>query len=165
MHDRIVVGLTCKGHLVFGGCQLLAELHHVLVRLQVRIGFGQRKQAAQGLAQRILGTRQLLHCLRIARVGLCRRKPGYRGIARLDYGFQGFAFMLHVALDRFHQIGDQVIATGQLHVDLGERILVTVARRDQTVVDADCVERDDRDDAQQDQKAHGFLCICAQCTV
>src|SRR5688572_19654055 len=36
-HDAVVVGLTREGDLVFGGGQLLGELHHVLVGLEIWI--------------------------------------------------------------------------------------------------------------------------------
>ena len=42
--------------------------------------------------------------------------------------------MLHVALGRLDQVGDQVVAALELHVDLGERVLEAVARTDQAVV-------------------------------
>jgi hypothetical protein len=49
--------------------------------------------------------------------------------------------VLDVSLDGLDQIRDQVIAPRELHVDLGESVLVTVSRADQAVV-----QRDDKPD-------------------
>jgi len=53
-----------------------------------------------------------------------------------DRDFQRLAFMRHVFLRHLDQVGNQVVAPGELHVDLRERILVSVATGDQAVVDA-----------------------------
>src|SRR5699024_8858438 len=44
------------------------------------------------------------------------------------------ALMRHVTLGGFHQTRNQIVAAVQLHINLRECILVTVARRDQPVV-------------------------------
>jgi hypothetical protein len=48
--------------------------------------------------------------------------------------------MLHVAFDRFNEIGNQVMTPGELDVNLGERIFDAISEIDQTIVDADRVE-------------------------
>ena len=50
-HDRVVVGLPGEGDFIFRGGQFLGELHHVLVGLQVGIGFGNHHQPAEGAGQ------------------------------------------------------------------------------------------------------------------
>jgi hypothetical protein len=40
-----------------------------------------------------------------------------------------------VALDGFHQVRDEVVAAGELNVDLRERILVSIACINQSVVE------------------------------
>ena len=44
---RVVERLAREGDLVLGRAQFLADLHHVLVGLQIRVGLGQREQAAE----------------------------------------------------------------------------------------------------------------------
>src|SRR5690606_31923043 len=53
-HDGVVEVLARVRDLVLGGGQLLGELHHVLVRLQVRVRLLQGEQPAQGLGQHVL---------------------------------------------------------------------------------------------------------------
>lgn len=48
--------------------------------------------------------------------------------------------MLHVAFDRFNEIGNQVMSPGELDVNLGERIFDAISEIDQTIVDADRIE-------------------------
>jgi hypothetical protein len=40
----------------------------------------------------------------------------------------------HIALDRLHEVGDEVVPPLELHVDLGPGILVAVAECDEAVV-------------------------------
>ena len=61
--------------------------------------------------------------------------------------------MLHVALDGLDQVGDQVVPPLQLHVDLGEGVLVPVPGDDQPVVDAHDPERERHPDAQEHEQS------------
>ena len=45
-----------------------------------------------------------------------------------------------IALDRLHQVGNQVVAPGQLYVNLGESVLDAVAFVNETVVNTDAPE-------------------------
>ena len=76
-------------------------------------------------------------------------------VAGGDDRLEGAALVLDVALGGFHQVGDQVEAALQLHVDLGEGIFISVATGDQAVVHADEYERQnhnqDYDDDGYDQ--------------
>src|SRR5207302_899398 len=44
--------------------------------------------------------------------------------------------MLHITLGGFDQVGNQVVAPFELHVDLGERIFETIAEGDESIIDA-----------------------------
>ena len=44
--------------------------------------------------------------------------------------------MLHVSLGDFHQVGDQVVTSLELNINLRKRILESVSRNNQTVVNA-----------------------------
>ena len=45
--------------------------------------------------------------------------------------------MLHETFGGFHQVGNQIVATLQLHIDLCEGVFVAVAEFHQAVVEAD----------------------------
>ena len=60
--------------------------------------------------------------------------------------------MFHVPFDRFDEIGNQIVTTSELDVDLCEGIAHAVTFVDQSVVDSDCPEDNDGDDAEEDQK-------------
>ena len=60
--------------------------------------------------------------------------------------------MSRVAFRRFDQIGNQVVATLQLHVDLGERVLEPIAKRDEAVVDSHDPKGEDDYDQEQDSQ-------------
>ena len=74
-----------------------------------------------------LGAEQAFHGGGVGGVGGGGLRGGVGGVARGDHGLEGLALVLEVALGGFHQIGDEVVATLQLHVDLGEGVLETVA--------------------------------------
>jgi hypothetical protein len=60
--------------------------------------------------------------------------------------------MLHVALDGFDEIGDQVVAARQLNVDLREGIPDAVALVDQPVVNTDRPEHYRGNDREENQE-------------
>ena len=55
--------------------------------------------------------------------------------------------MGHVALGGLDEVGDQVVATLQLHVHLREGVLEAVPQPDEGVVDADQEEAEEDEDA------------------
>jgi hypothetical protein len=61
--------------------------------------------------------------------------------------------VLQVALGRLDQVGDQVVAALELHVDLRERVLEAVAQRYQPVVDPDHPGDERHDDRQENPAA------------
>ena len=125
-HHRVVIGLPGEGDLVLGGGQFLLQGQHVLVGLQVGIGLGHGEKPAQHAGQLAFRAAQGRHGLRIARVLRGLLSGGSRGVAGLDHGLQRFPLVLHVALGRLDQVGDQVVAAFELHVDLRKRIFVAV---------------------------------------
>ena len=60
--------------------------------------------------------------------------------------------MLHVTLDRFDQVWNQVISTGKLHIDLCERILHSIAQVHQFVVNANYERNQNADYCEEYQK-------------
>jgi hypothetical protein len=71
--------------------------------------------------------------------------------ARLNHGLQRLALMGHEPLGRFHQIGNEVMASLELHVDLGKGIPVTIAQLDQSVVAPD-QPKDDQEHGNADHQ-------------
>ena len=92
----------------------------------------------------------------IRRVRRRRLQPCHRGVARLDDRFERLALVLHVALRRLDQIRNEVVAAGELHIDLRESVLERVARRDEPVVHPDHEKQGENDqDQNHDQGQHG----------
>jgi len=71
--DGIIERLPGKSHLVLSACELFLELHHILIRFEIRISFRQRKQPAESVTQCALGGAQFFH-------GLCVGWIGFGGI-------------------------------------------------------------------------------------
>jgi hypothetical protein len=93
-------------------------VHHVRVGLQVGVGLHQREQSPHGTGQRALGPAQVLHRLGVARVAGRLFETLLRLVARLNDRVQGLPLVLHVALGGLHQVGDQVVASLELNLDL-----------------------------------------------
>jgi len=138
--NRIIEGLARECHLVFGARELFLELHHILIRFQIRISFRKGKKTSERAAKQALGRTEFLYGIGVGRIRLGSLEIRHSSIAGIDDGVECFAFMLHVTFDGFDEIGNQVITTGQLHVDLSESVFYTVAKVDQTIVNANCVE-------------------------
>jgi hypothetical protein len=60
--------------------------------------------------------------------------------------------VFHVALGHLDQVRDEVVTTLQLDLDLRERVLEAVAKRDQLVEDADHQHADDEHQNDNDGK-------------
>lgn len=59
--------------------------------------------------------------------------------------------MLHVTFDSFDEIRNQVIATRQLYIDLGEGIPDAISEIDESVVNTHCVQ-DYRDNYREENE-------------
>ena len=65
---------------------------------------------------------------------------------------KSFPFVLHVALDRFNQVGNQVVSSLQLDLDLREGVLKTVLQSDERVVNADQGHDQEQEENADDDK-------------
>ena len=144
---RGVEELPGVGDLVLGAHQLGLQLQEVLVRLEVRVGLGEREQPAQGLGQHVL----LLGQLAGRGAGLLRVD---RALARGDDGLERGPLVRGVALDGLDQVGDQVVTPRELDVDLRPGRLDLVALPDELVERRDAVEEDRADEHDDDQQDH-----------
>ena len=68
-HDGVVVRLAGERHLVLRRGELLGQLHHVLVGLEIRIRLGQREQPAERATELVFGAGQRGHGGGIAGIG------------------------------------------------------------------------------------------------
>jgi len=138
--DHVVVELAGEADPVLGADHFLLEGEDVLVRLEVGVALHHRDQAAHRLAELALG---------LPGLGGARRRHGPG--ARLAHPLEDLALVLHVALDGAHQVGDQVVAPLELHVDLRPRVPDLVPQPHQAVVepggDRDNRDHDDQPDA------------------
>jgi hypothetical protein len=132
----VVVGLARKADLVFGAGQFFAEFAYGLVGLEFGIGLGHREEAAQAAFERLLGRGQRGHGLALAgrlRTASLALRAWLRARSRLP----ACSLMLQVFFGGLHQVGDQVVAALELHVDLAEGVGNDVFQPDQPVVGAD----------------------------
>src|SRR5438128_4564595 len=126
LRHHVVVMLTRETDPVFGRFQFLLQAHEVLIRLEIRISLGDGEQALQRPCQ---------HALRLRLFG---NSPGVHGhVACLNYALQRFLFMTRVAFDCLHQVGNEVVAALELHVNLRPGILGLYPLAHQAVVNAD----------------------------
>src|SRR6266446_8671094 len=93
-----------------------------------------------------------------------RFRVGITSVPRRDHRFERPALVLDVALSRFHEIRDQVVAALQLDVDLRKGVLEAVAPRNQRVVDRDQPHHGRGDDADDNPESptHVFPFSCVR---
>jgi hypothetical protein len=94
----------------------------------------------------------LPYCRRVAGLGGDFLLGRHRAVAGLDHGIQRLPLMAHVAFDGFDQVGNQIVAAFELHVDLSEGVLDAVPGDHQPVVDAHQPEREQEPDAQEHEQ-------------
>jgi hypothetical protein len=86
-------------------------------------------------------------------LGRCLRigaRCGDGTVAGLDNRIQRLLLMGSVAFHGLHQIGNEIVALLELHVDVGESLVGPAAQGDHGVVGRDQIDRDRGDDRQQD---------------
>ena len=144
-HHAVVVRLARERDLVLGAREFLGQLHHVLAGLEFGVGLDGHQQATKRAFQRGLAAPQFGHGRGIARRRLGRGQAGLRRAARGRDRLERAALVREVGLRGLDQVGDEVEAPLQLHVDLGKGVLVGVAGGDEAVVDRHTPEHDDGD--------------------
>ena len=151
---------ACRANenLVLGRRELLGQLHHGLVRLEIGIRLGKGEEPAEHTAQACFSACEPLHGLGVSWVGGRPGAGAFGRIAGSDDGFEGLAFMGEEPLGGFDQVWNQVMAPLQLHVDLGECVPKTVPKVDQAVVDArEPGDQRDSNHQQSNEPHHGVL--------
>jgi len=126
--------------------QFLLEGEHVGVALQVGVVLGHGEQRLQGLAEEVL------------RLGLVLHAGDIDGLlARLRDVLEDFPLVLQIPLRRVDEVGDQVVPTLELNVDLGPGVLHAVLQADEAVVGADEPEEEENTNSDEDpgEDRHG----------
>src|SRR5882724_1571409 len=128
VHHRVVVALARERDPVLGARQLFLQREHVLVGLQLRVRLDDGEQPPERARQPRLRLGQPAHRLRAA--GCARRAlRGLHGArAGRDDRVERLALVRHVSFGRLHEVGDQVVAPLELHVDLREGVAEPVAQ-------------------------------------
>src|SRR5690606_1987758 len=144
--------VVAAGHLdfAFERFQRALQLPEILVRLEIRIGLRHGKEPAER------PTEQAFHLATagnvVARQALCAR-------AERGHLLEHRAFVLHISLHRLDQVGDEVRAAFQLHVDPRPGFAHDLPRPYEAVIDDDCIAGDDQEKYKEDRaetKIHDF---------
>src|SRR5581483_11949971 len=113
----------------------------LLRSLQLRIGFGNGQQSAQRVGELSLS----LTLFRWSR-------SGHGGATVLGNIFKGTLFMGGITLHGLHQIGDEIVAALELHIDIGPRVVGAYPQLHQSVVNTDEYENNDRQQNDDDNE-------------
>ena len=82
-------------------------------------------------------------------------------VARGDDRGQGFLFVLQVFARDFNEVRDEVVAAGELDVDLCEGVFRVVAVIDEAVVNGDARNDGEDNEGEDDPANHGFSPVCS----
>ena len=135
----VVVELPGVSDLRLGAGQFLLQRQEVLVGLEIGVVLGYGDQVTEPGGDGVFGLRLILHPLRAHRLS-----------PSLGHVFEDLAFVRGVALHRFDEIRDQVVAATQLDVDLGPAIVDARPERDQPVEREHAPQQEDHAHTQQD---------------
>ena len=158
-HDGVVVGLAGEADFVLGRGELLGELHHVLVGLEVGVLLGDDHEAGERAAEAGFSGEEAFHRVTIGGIGGDGGGGGGGDVAGFDHGLERGALVLHVALSGLDEVGDEIVTALELNIDLGEGVLEAIAKGDEAVVDAGDPKAGDQEDgednAEDDEDEHG----------
>ena len=101
-----------------------------MIGLEIRVGFGQGEKGAQGLGQEAFDFGPFFQ----ASVKVDGPLTG------LGDGFQGLPFMPGIPLNRFDEVGDEVVAAFKLDVDRAPGAFHIVSAPNQAVVNPDNIK-------------------------
>ena len=107
---------------------------------------------AQGGAEGAFRCAEFLDRGRIGRIQFGGIETRNGGVASVDDGFQRFSLVFHIAFDRFDEIWNQVVPSGELHIDLRKSVLYAITQIDETIVDADCEQNDCRNHGEENDE-------------
>src|SRR5215468_8258812 len=156
----LVEALALHRDAVLRAFELALESQEVLVALELGIALDGHEQPGEGAAQLVLGILEPLEGRRVVEE-LGRGLDAAGAGPRLRHLFQDRALLSGEALDRLHQVGDEVRPPLIDVLHLGPLLAHRDVGRDDPVVDADAPhERDDED--QDDHADHDQCCFHGQ---
>src|SRR2546428_2064017 len=138
-HDGVVIAprvLECVFDLGERALQLREAFHGA----KLRGSLGQGKQVLERAGEHAFGLALGSRALR-----------GHGAVARVDDSLESALLVSGVALDRFHHVGDQVVAALELHINVGPGVIALHLKTNQAVVRADGKQQHDRYDNQKNQ--------------
>src|SRR2546422_791707 len=138
-HDGVVIAprvLEC----VFDLGERALELREAFHGAKLRVSLGQGKQVLERAGEHAFGLALGSRALR-----------GHGAVARVDDSLERALLVSGVALDRFHHVGDQVVAALELHINVGPGVIALHLETHQAVVHADGKQQHNRDDNQKNQ--------------
>src|SRR5580704_14791209 len=145
-HGVVVASRVLNG--VFQPGQRALQRLELLRSLQLRIGFGDRQQPAQGVGQLALG------------LALFRRSgSGHGGAAELGNVFERALFVRRIALHGLDQVWDQVITALELDIDIRPGVVGSHSELHQAVVNT---YQDNGNDHQYDDEDDDSHANCLQ---
>ena len=130
--DRLVVQLAPVGDAALQAGDALLKLHEVFVGLQLRIGLGDGKQAAQTAAQRPLRLAQ--------RPDIAGLPSRMHRCPRLDDALQGFLLELLILFAHLDQLGQFIVPLLEQHVNIGPGLGNTMFACNQSVIQLDAID-------------------------
>lgn len=139
-HSAVVI-FAGVGDVFFDLFQLVLQVDEIGVGLEIRVGFGHGEEVGQGLVDLVFAGN---FCVEVVRGN--RR----RVVAGGDHLAQGVLFVARVALHRFHEIRDQVVAFFEIDVHGGEGFFHLVVQPDEAVFRGDDPDENHRDDDDND---------------
>lgn len=145
--DHGFVGAARRCQAVFDVGQVRLQAQKIVACLEIRLR--QRKKLAQYARECCFGRGASCYALRSG-----------RGISSLHDSFQRPALVGCIALYRFDQIGNEILPTLQLHIDIGEGLVALLPHGDETVVGSgapNCAH----DDKEQNDPCKKLPLVCS----
>ena len=122
---------------------MVLQLEEVGVRLELRIGLGDREEAAENARHLRVGLRRRFDAARI-----------HRRCASAGDLIEHLALVRCVTLNALDKVGDEVGAAAKLHRDPAERFLHQRPQPPQLVVNDDDIEKREDDKSEDDPADH-----------
>src|SRR5208337_3307570 len=142
-NDGVVVAPRVLDGILNLGKRIL-ERGEALDGAELRVGLGESEKAFQRTGQ---------HVFRRGLIG--GAGGGHGAVARVSDGFKSALFVGGVTLHGFDEIGDEIVAALELHIDVRPGIVATYLQPDQAVVHRDAEDQQENEDSQNNETRHG----------
>jgi len=122
----------------------ILERGEALNGAELRVGLGESEEAFKRASE---------HVFRHGLVG--GAGGGHSAVARVDDGFESALFVGGITLHGFDEIGDEIVAALELHIDVRPGVVASDLQPDQAVVHRDGEDHQENEDSQNDETRHG----------